>query len=84
MHGQSEGLRFNREAALSSIAETIRDGFYCADLFANEKIQPPIYHYIITLTGSTEVLDWGQGFSMDSVRTGAESYLSQIQRRMAS
>ena len=84
MFGESKGLRFNREAASNSIAETIQDGFYFADLFANNKIQPPVFHYIITQSGSTEILDWGQGFSMDAIRQQAETWLAgSAQRRIA-
>jgi hypothetical protein len=83
MFGQSKGLRFNREAAFNSIAETIQDGFYFADLFANQNLQPPIFHYIITRRGSTEILDWGQGFSMDAIRQQAVSWLAQDARRVA-
>lgn len=76
MLSQSTSLRFNRESALSSIAETIDDGFYVADFFSNDRIQPPVYHYIITRRGSTEILDWGQGFSMDAIRNQALGWLA--------
>ena len=84
MLSQAKGLTFNREAALSSIAETIEEGSYFADLFENQKVTPPVYHYIITRRGSTEILDWGQGFSLDSMRQQAEGWLAQIARRAAS
>lgn len=84
MLSQSKGLTFNREAALSSIAETIEEGSYFADLFENQQVAPPVYHYIITQRGSTEILDWGQGFSLDSMRQQAEDWLAQTARRAAS
>jgi hypothetical protein len=81
---QSKALRFNREAALSEIIETLQDGPYLADLFANTKVEPAIYHYIITKHGSTEILDWGQTFSMDSSRQAAEQWLETRALRIAS
>ena len=83
MFSESNSLRFNREAALSSITETIHDGSYFADLFANQKIEPPVYHYIITQSGSSEILDWGQGFSLDTVREQAEGWLARKAEKIA-
>jgi hypothetical protein len=81
---QSSSLRFNREAALSSIAETIQNGSYFADLFANQKMEPAVYHYIITRNGSSDILDWGQGFSMESIRQQAENWLADSAQSIAS
>jgi hypothetical protein len=83
MLSQSEGLRFNRDAALNAAVETIHDGFYFVDMFANSKVQPHIYHYIITRRGSSEVLDWGQGFSLESMREQAEAWLEQRTLKLA-
>jgi hypothetical protein len=84
MPNQYNSLRFNREGARSSITETIYEGSYVADLFVNEKVQPPIFHYIITQKGSSEILDWGQGFSMDAMREQAENWLAHSAQRIAS
>ncbi len=84
MPNQSGPLRFNRDAATSAIVETLQDGPYLADLFANDQVQPPVYHYIITRRGSSEILDWGQTFSMDSSRRMAEEWLGVRALRIAS
>ena len=84
MFSPSAGVSFNREAALNSITETIENGFYFADLFENKKVTPPVYHYIITKRGSSDILDWGQGLSLDSLRQQAERWLYQTARRAAS
>ncbi len=84
MPSQSGPLRFNRDAASRAIVETLQDGPYMADLFANEQVQPAIYHYIITRRGSSEILDWGQTFSMESSRTAAEQWMESRALRIAS
>lgn len=76
-------LTYNRDAASSAIVETLQDGPYVADLFANDKVDPPVYHYIITCSGSSEVLDWGQTFSMESSRRLAEEWLGARALRIA-
>ena len=81
---QSGPLRFNREAASAAIVETLQEGPYLADLFANDKVEPPVYHYIITRRGSNEILDWGQTFSMDSSRDAAEQWMESRALRIAS
>jgi hypothetical protein len=81
---QSGPLRFNREAAAAAIVETMQEGPYMADLFANDLVEPPVYHYIITRRGSSEILDWGQTFSMDSSRSAAEDWLTERALRIAS
>lgn len=75
MFSQSKGLTFNRQAALNTISQSIESGELVADLFANNKVEPPVYHYIITRRGSSEILDWGQGFSMESLRHEAEAWM---------
>ena len=84
MPSQSGPLRFNRDAATSAIVETLQDGPYMADLFANEQVEPAIYHYIITRHGSTEILDWGQTFSMESCRNAAGQWMESRALRIAS
>ena len=84
MPSPSRALQFNREAALSSIAETIEDDLYVADLFANEKVQPALYHFIITRRGSSEVIEWGQAFSMDAIRNAAREWMEHSALRIAS
>lgn len=81
---QSGPVRFNREAAAAAIVETLQEGPYMADLFANDQVQPAVYHYIITRRGSSEILDWGQTFSMDSSRNAAEEWMESRALRIAS
>ncbi len=84
MPRQARALQFNREAALSSIVETIEDDLYIADLFENSRVQPALYHFIITRRGSSEVIEWGQAFSMNAIRNAAEEWLEHSALRIAS
>lgn len=84
MPSPARALQFNREVALSSIAETIEDDLYAADLFENKQVQPALYHFIITRRGSSEVIEWGQAFSMDAIRNQAQDWLEHSALRIAS
>jgi len=83
MFSQSTGLLFPRVAASNTITDTISDGLFFADLFCNQKIQPTVYHYIITRKGSSEILDWGQGFSLDAIKKQAQEWLAGEARKIA-
>lgn len=84
MLSQSKGLTFNRQAAVNTIHQSIESGDYVADLFANTKVDPPVYHYIITKHGSNEIVDWGQGFSLEAIRRDAQKWIAHFAEKIAS
>jgi hypothetical protein len=62
---------------------TLQIGQYVADIYANTREKPPVFHYIITRQGSSEIIYWGQEASEDEALQCAESYIRGLNARAA-
>lgn len=78
MAGKTKIVEFNREGAKQFVKSTERIGEYLIDVFVNAKVDPPVFHYIITRTGNTEILYWGQELNMREAQQRARETVSSI------
>jgi hypothetical protein len=55
-------------------------GEYLAEFFLNSKIDPPIYHYIITRVGSREIEVWGSSYDREECNRDALKAINDLQQ----
>ena len=68
-------VEFNRQSAASAVKRSFSSRSHVADIIANENVQPPVFHFIVTLKGSSEIVYWGQTASLREAEEGAKAML---------
>ena len=71
----SRVIEFNRKGAEQYVKTSIRVGDYAADIFCNTNSTPHRYNYVITRTGQTEILNFGQADSLEAAQEDAEQVI---------
>ena len=54
---------------------------FIAEFFTNEKIDPPVYHYVVMRKGSVEILGWGQESTAESAERMARNCMEMLSQR---
>ena len=54
---------------------------YLAELFVNDKVEPPVHHYVVMRKGSVEILGWGQERSAEAAERQARHCMESLSRR---
>jgi hypothetical protein len=59
-------------------AARIRIGGYFADVIRDRKSAPAVFHWVAQKQGSTEILRWGQEYSLEKAQAEAWHFLQRM------
>jgi len=54
---------------------------FLAEFFVNEKVDPPVHHYVVMRKGSVEILGWGQERTAEAAERQARECIESLSRR---
>jgi hypothetical protein len=57
------------------VKRTLTLGNHSAELYADNRSNPPLYHYIVTLKDSADIIAWGQTNSAAEAERGALDFI---------
>ena len=60
---------------------TLEVNGFIAEVFVNEKVDPPVHHYVVMKKGSVEILGWGQERSAELADSAARNCMTTLSRR---
>ena len=60
------------------MTSAIENGEYVAEFYENRSTRPIVFHYVISIKSSTEILAMGQAFSSEAVQAEARKSLDQF------
>ena len=70
-----------RTGAKRVTRKTVEAKNFLAELFVNDKIDPPVYHYVVMRKGSVEILGWGQEPSAKEAERAARNCIESLSRK---
>ena len=63
------------------VKRTLSHGDYEAEFYVDPKLNPPIYHFIVTRRGAAEIVMWGQEPSMTEAERSALDWMYEMTQR---
>jgi len=60
------------------VKRTLTLGNHSAELYADSRTNPPLYHYIVTLKDSADIIAWGQTSSAAEAERGALDFINGL------
>jgi hypothetical protein len=64
-----------RRGGPTLVKRTLTLGNHSAELYADNRTSPPLYHYIVTLKDSADIIAWGQTGSAAEAERGALDFI---------
>jgi hypothetical protein len=64
-----------RTGGTTLVKRTLTLGNHSAELYADTRTNPPLYHYIVTLKDSADIIAWGQTNSAAEAERGALDFI---------
>ncbi len=74
-------LEFRPPKRAKVIKRTLAAGGFEADFYYDTSPAIPIYHYIITKKGSTDILAWGQEYTAAEAERAAMDFMHDLYQR---
>jgi hypothetical protein len=65
------------------VKRTLTIGNHSAELYADSRTNPPLYHYIVTLKDSADIIAWGQTSSAAEAERGALDFIHGLNGQVA-
>ena len=63
------------------VKRTLTVGDYLAELYADSRTNPPLYHYIVTPKDSADIVAWGQETSAANAERAAMDFIYGLNRQ---
>ena len=74
-------LEFPRAEEKPVVKRTLSHGDYEAEFYVDPKLNPPIYHFIVTRRGAAEIVMWGQELTMTAAEHSALDWMYEMTQR---
>lgn len=71
-------IQFNVKAVESLVKRKLEMFGMEANFFSNRHAHPEVFHYIITEIGSSEILAWGQKYSLKEAESRATECMQKL------
>ena len=71
-------LEFPKGEEKPMVKRTLSHGEYEAELYVDPKLNPPVYHFVITRRGAAEIIIWGQERSMAEAGCSALDWMYEM------
>ena len=74
-------LYFSKGANRVQGKKTLEARGFLAEFFVNDRVDPPVYHYVVMRKGSVEILGWGQERTAESAEKMARNCMEMLSPR---
>ncbi|MCU1310664.1 MAG: hypothetical protein JWO20_1789 [Candidatus Angelobacter sp.] len=64
-----------KQRGTTLVKRTLTIGNHSAELYSDSRTNPPLYHYIVTLKDSADIIAWGQTSSAAEAERGALDFI---------
>ena len=71
-------LEFPKGKEKPTVRRILSHGEYEAELYVDPKLNPPVYHFVITRRGAAEIIIWGQERSMSEAGCSALDWMCEM------
>ena len=71
-------LEFPKGEERPMVKRTLSHGEYEAEFYVDPKLNPAVYHFVITRRGAAEIIIWGQEQSMSDAERSALDWMYEM------